>query len=82
MRGCRKSWSLALPLLAAVSSPLIAQALPSLEARAATVIALNSRIIDTSRPEPEAAEAMNALALEPGGDEIVLVKFACPRRER
>jgi len=67
-------WIPSLLLLAAVCPRLVAQDSSSLEARAATVIALNSQVIDTSRPQPEAAE----LALAPGEDEIVLVKFAAP----
>ncbi|HEV8583156.1 MAG TPA: S8 family serine peptidase [Thermoanaerobaculia bacterium] len=75
MPGTRKVWSVFL-LLAALCSPLIAQAPASPEARAASVIALNSRVIDTSRPEPEAVEILKAI--DPGEDEIVLVKFAAP----
>jgi hypothetical protein len=61
MPGMRKAWSASLLLLlAAVSPRLAAQAPPSLEARAATVISLKSRVIDTSRPEPALPEALRA----------------------
>ncbi len=73
-----KGWIPYLLLAAAACPCLAARDSLSPEARAAAVIALNSRLIDTSRPDPEAAEALKALALEPGEDEIVLVKFPAP----
>ena len=77
-----KVWSVSLLLFAALSPSLPAQQAPSLEARAATVISLNSRVIDTSRPESETAEAIaEALRVRPEDsveDEILLVKFPGP----
>jgi subtilisin family serine protease len=66
---------LSLLLSAAVSAPLVAQAPPGLEARAATLISLHSQVIDTSRPAPELPEALKAI---PGEDEVVLIKFPGP----
>ena len=78
MPGSRKVWSLSLLLSAALCSRLPAQDAPDLEARAATVISLNSRVIDTSRPEPEIAEALRVRPEDTVEDEIVLVKFPGP----
>ncbi len=74
MPGSQKVWSVFLILLAVSSSRLPAQPAADLEAKAATHISLNSRVIDTSRPEPESAEA---LGTESEG-EILLVKFPRP----
>jgi len=65
-------------LLAASSVRLPAQEAPSLEARAATVISLVSRVIDTSRPEPEISAALRVRPEDAVEDEIVLVKFPGP----
>ena len=69
MPGSRKVWSLFLLLLAAVC-PLVRAQDP------ATAIALKSRLIDTSRPQPVLPEALRAKASQE--DEIVLVKFPGP----
>ena len=55
-----------------------AQESASLEARAATVIALKSRLLDTSRPEPALPEALRARPADSIADEVVLVKFPGP----
>jgi hypothetical protein len=81
MPGSWKVWSTSLLLFAVLSPSLPAQEAPGLEARAATVISLNSRVIDTSRPEPETPEIAEALRVRPEDaieDEIVLVKFPGP----
>src|SRR6185295_2419440 len=81
MPGSQKVWS-ALLVLLAVSSRLPAQPEADLEAKAATLISLNSRVIDTSRPEPESAEALRAEPADPREGEIVLVKFPRPATAR
>ena len=77
-----KVWSVSLLLFATLSPSLPAQEALSLEARAATVISLNSRVIDTSRPEAaiteEVAEALRVRPEDSVEDEIVLVKFPGP----
>jgi len=78
MPGLRKVWSVPLLLLAASGPALAAQDSRSLDARAATIISLSSRVIDTSRPEPEIAEGLRADSVAAGEDEIVLVKFPGP----
>jgi subtilisin family serine protease len=79
MSRSRKLWSLSLLLAAALCPHLGAQDL-SLDARAATVISLSSRVIDTSGLEPALPEALRARpadSLDPDGD-VVLVKFPGP----
>jgi hypothetical protein len=78
MSGSWKVWSTSLLLFAVLSPSLPAQEALSLEARAATVISLNSRVIDTSRPELEIAEALRVRPEDSIEDEIVLVKFPGP----
>ena len=80
MPRSKKVWIPPLLLFAAACLRLAAQEPPSLEARAAAVIALHSQIIDTSRPQTAAAEAL--LAQPTGEDEIVLVKFPAPVTDR
>src|SRR6266545_1064269 len=65
-------------LLAAICPCLMAQGSRNLEERAATVISLNSSVIDTSLPEPLLPKALRARPAEPGEGEIVLVKFPRP----
>ncbi len=82
MPGSWKVWSASLLLFTVLSPSLPAQEALSLEARAATVISLNSRVIDTSRPESSVAEEIpEALRVRPEDsieDEIMLVKFPGP----
>jgi hypothetical protein len=73
MPGSKKLWSTSLLLFAVAISPGVAA--QDLDARAATVISLNSHVIDTSRPEPE---ALRTLAGDEAEDEILLVKFPKP----
>ena len=73
-----KVCSSSLLLLAAFSHRLPAQEAASLEARPATVISLNSRVIDTTRPEPAIAEALRVRPEDSIENEIVLVKFPGP----
>jgi hypothetical protein len=79
MPGSRKVWSVSSLLLVAVCLRLPAQeAAVGLEARASTIISLNSRVIDTSRPQPEIAEPLRVRPEDAVEDEIVLVKFPAP----
>ncbi len=90
MPGSWKVWSTSLLLFAVLSPALPAQESLSLEARAATVISLNSRVIDTSRPETagtgeiageitgEISEALRVRPEDSIEDEILLVKFPGP----
>jgi hypothetical protein len=71
MPGSRKVWSLSLLMLAAFC-PLVRAQDP------ATAIALNSRVIDTRRPEPVLPEALRVQSAGSREDEIVLVKFPGP----
>jgi len=76
-----RSWkvcSLFLLLLAALCPRLPAQEALGQEARPATVISLNSGVIDTSRPQPAIAEALRVRPEDSIEDEIVLVKFPGP----
>jgi hypothetical protein len=83
MPGSRKVWSVSSLLLVAVCLRLPAQeAAASLEARASTVISLSSRVIDTSRPQPEVPEALRVRPEDSREDEIVLVKFPAPPNAR
>jgi hypothetical protein len=79
MSGPKKVCSAFLLLLAAVSLRASAE---DLEARAATVISLNSRVIDTRRPEPEIPKALQVRPEDAAEDEIVLVKFPAPATAR
>jgi len=65
-------------LVAAVAPRLSAQAPSSPEPREATLISLNSHVIDTSLPEPELPEALRARPAVSGENEIVLAKFPGP----
>ncbi len=79
MSRSEKLWSLSL-LLAVVLCPRLGAQDLRLEERAATVISLSSRVIDTSLPEPALPEALRAHPLDardPDGD-VVLVKFPGP----
>jgi subtilisin family serine protease len=79
MSRSRKPWSLFL-LSAIVLCPCLGAQDLSLDARAATVISLSSRVIDTSLPEPALPEALRAHpadSRDPDGD-VVLVKFPGP----
>lgn len=78
MPGSWKAWSASLLVFAILAPRLPAQEALSLEARAATVISLNSRVIDTSRPETEIAEALRVRPEDAIEDEILLVKFPGP----
>jgi len=78
MHRSRKVWSVSLLLLTVVCHRLPAQESASLESRSATVISLNSRVIDTSRPGPAISEALRARPEDSIEDEIVLVKFPGP----
>ncbi len=73
-----KVWSVSLSLFAVLSPMLSAGEAPSLDARAATVISLNSRVIDTTRPEPVLSEALKVRPEDVLEDEILLVKFPGP----
>src|SRR5215208_696822 len=78
MPRSRKVWSVSLLLLTAFCHRLPAQESLSLEARSATVISLNSRVIDTSRPQPAIAEELRVRPEDSIQDEIMLVKFPGP----
>src|SRR3954465_13877537 len=74
MPGSRKVWSLTLLALVAVCPLLWAQ-------NPATTIALNSRVIDVSRPQPVLPEALRVRPADSQEDrdgDIVLVKFPAP----
>lgn len=78
MPGSRVSWStsvVSVLLLSSVSPCLLAQ---DLDARAATVISLNSHVIDTSRPDAPDPEDLRALPKSVEEDEVLLVKFPRP----
>lgn len=83
MPGSRKVWSVSSLLLVAACLRLPAQeAAASLETRASTLISLSSRVIDTSRPQPEVPEALRVRLEDAVEDEIVLVKFPAPPTAR
>jgi hypothetical protein len=83
MPGSRKVWSVSSLLLVAVCLRLPAQeAAAGLEARASTLISLSSRVIDTSRPQPEISAALRVRPEDAVEDEIVLVKFPAPPNAR
>ncbi len=83
MPGSRKVWSVSSLLLVAVCLRLPAQeASASLEARASTLISLSSRVIDTSRPQPEVSASLRVRPEDSLEDEIVLVKFPAPPNAR
>ncbi len=75
--GSKKVRSLFLTLLAALSLCMPAQA-STLDERAADVISLNSRVIDTRGPEPEISKSLRVRPEDAVEDEIVLVKFPGP----
>ncbi|HEX4963445.1 MAG TPA: S8 family serine peptidase [Thermoanaerobaculia bacterium] len=77
MPGSRKVCVVSLLLLAVVCPSLPALGAVRPEDPAASVIALSSRLIDTSRPEPALPEALRASG-DPREDEIVLIKFPGP----
>jgi subtilase family protein len=84
MRGLRKVWISCVLFLAMGSLRLQGQEAPrvkGLEARAATVISLNSGIIDTAQPEPKIDAALRVRPEDVLEDEIVLVKFPRPATE-
>ncbi len=56
----------------------LVQAQPAVSAADSKLILLNSQAIDTSRPQPAIAEALQARSDDPYADEVVLVKFAGP----
>jgi hypothetical protein len=78
MLRSRKVWSVSVLLLTAFCHRLPAQESLSQEARSATVISLNSRVIDTSRPQPAIAEELRVRPEDSIEDEIMLVKFPGP----
>ncbi len=77
MRGSKKVWSAFLMLLVASFLCRPAQA-ATLDERAASVISLNSRVIDTRGPEPEISTALRVRPEDAIENEIVLVKFPSP----
>ncbi|HSS76613.1 MAG TPA: S8 family serine peptidase, partial [Thermoanaerobaculia bacterium] len=78
MPGSKKVWLVSLLCLAVFCPRLPAQESASPEARAAHLIALKSRVLDTSRPEPVLPEVLRALPADATADEVVLVKFPGP----
>ena len=82
MPRSRKVWSASLLLMAAVCPVLPAKSLAVPQGRESSLISLSSRVIDTSRPQPEIPAALSVRPEDAAEDEIVLVKFPAPPTRR